>query len=102
MLEYNWKIDKVVVSPNDNGLENVIKSVYYSVDVTDSETQRTTTLSGSLALSDPDPMTFVEFNQLTNDLIKQWITNMVDMIELESQALIKLNAQQLSMMPLPN
>lgn len=66
MLTYTWKIDNVIVSPSENGLENVIKSVFYSVDVTDASIPKTVTLNGSLALAEPNPITFIEFNQLTS------------------------------------
>jgi ABC-type polar amino acid transport system ATPase subunit len=98
MLEYKWSIDNVVVA-NENGLNNVIKSVHYLVEATDSGSGKSTTLRGSLALSDVvDPNSFIAFDQLTRDTVLNWITTKVDMIELESQAMIQLNAQRASML----
>lgn len=96
MLEYKWSIDNVVVA-NENGSNNVIKSVHYLVEVSDSESGKSTTLRGSLALSDVvDPNSFIAFDQLTQDVVLNWITTKVDTIELESQATIQLNAQRSS------
>lgn len=92
MLTYEWKIDRLIVAESENGLSNVVKSVYYTINISDGS--NSTTISGSLALPDVvDQSTFVEFDQLNQDLVKNWVISKFDAAELEGIALEKLQSQ---------
>lgn len=94
MLTYEWTIDRLIVAESENGLSNVVKSVYYTISVSDGS--NSTTISGSLALPDVvDQSTFVEFDQLNQDLVKNWVISKFDAAELEGIALEKLQSQSL-------
>ena len=92
MLTYEWSIDRVIVAESENGLNNVVKSVYYAVEVSDGT--NSTMIKGSLALPDVvDQSTFVEFDQLNKDLVKNWVISKFDMTELENIATYQLQQQ---------
>ena len=104
MITYEWHVDNCVVAKSEFNCTDVVKSVEYTVIATDDITSLSVSLSGSLALSEvSDPAMFIEFKDLTESKVLGWVTTMVDMIELEGSARLKLDAlaQTLTVKQLP-
>lgn len=89
MILYTWKIQELTVAPNDSGLQDVVKSVRYSV--TASEDEFSTDIELSVALNPiADPNQFVAYVDLTEQTVLDWIQPMTDIIELEARAAMAL------------
>jgi len=89
MIVYTWKIKELTVAPNDLGLQDVVKSVRYSVTATEDGISTDIELSIALnAISDPDQ--FIAFADLTEQTVLGWVQPMTDMIELEARAMMYL------------
>lgn len=89
MITYTWKIQELTVAPNDSGLQDVVKSVRYSVTATEEDIS--TDIGLSVALNPiADPNQFVAYSDLTEQTVLDWIQPMTDMIELEARATLVL------------
>ena len=89
MITYTWKIQELTVATNDAGLQDVVKSVRYSV--TASEDEFSTDIELSVALNPiADPNQFVAYSDLTEQTVLGWIQPMTDMIQLEARAVQSL------------
>lgn len=89
MITYIWKINELTVVPSDLGLQDIVKSVRYSVTASEDGISTIIPLSVELnSVSDPDK--FIAYSDLTEDTVISWIQPMTDMLELESRAAIEL------------
>jgi len=97
MINYTWKIQELIVATNDSGLQDVVRSVSYSV--TAIEEGISTTIPLSLELNPiSDPNQFVAYGDLTEQTVLGWVQPMTDMIELEARA--QQNLQELRNPPI--
>lgn len=76
-ITYSWKV-KGVKGKNVNGMENVIVQTYWEKTGTD-ENGNTGTFSGATPFheSDVSPETFIEFENLTEETVLNWIKSVV-------------------------
>lgn len=85
MIDYVWKINQLVITE----LENVVKSVSYSV--TASENGLSTDIELSVELHPvTDPDKFIAYQDLSEAVVLAWVKSMTDMIQLEGQAQLSL------------
>lgn len=103
MISYTWKIKQLTVVPDYSGLQDVVKSVGYSV--TASEDDLSTDILLSVELNSvSDPSKFIAYEDLTEETIISWVQPMTDMVELEAratQALLGLRSPPTVTKPLP-
>jgi hypothetical protein len=89
MITYIWKINEMIVIPSYAGLQDIVKSVGYSVTALEDGYSTDITLSVELN-STVDPDKFIAYEDLTEETVISWVQPMTDMIQLESRAQIAL------------
>lgn len=70
-IKIEWQFPKVEVT-RIGGLDNVIRSVQFRI--IGRLGQRVAFREGSFILDDPNPDMFVQLNEITNDLMVQWVS----------------------------
>jgi hypothetical protein len=70
MISYSYKVDSVRTA-TVGGLQNVVKQVNYTATGTDSG--QSFSLPGKVVLDDPDPQSFISFQNLTEPQVIAWI-----------------------------
>ena len=68
------KILALDVSPSVDGLANVVIAVHWEVTANDGT--YTSTFGGSTSLGTPDANTFIPYDQLTPNVVNEWITDL--------------------------
>lgn len=76
MINYIWKVNRMVVK-NDSELSNVIINIYWEKIGVD-EDGDTGAFYGNMTLPAPDTTMFVEFNQLTENQVIEWVKSIMD------------------------
>ena len=74
MITYNWKIETLDCEVKEGELENVIKNVHWRY-IGISELGTSVDLYGVQLLSSPSVENFIPTNELTNEIVAQWLEN---------------------------
>jgi hypothetical protein len=72
-LEYKWTINNIKCYSNYNGLNNIVKNVGWSFSCTDTDTNKTATVSSYSEFSNPETENFIQYSDLTINNITSWI-----------------------------
>ena len=75
-IVYTWKIGQLEIVPSEDGLQNVVKNISWSLVATDGDCSVAT--EGQSDLAEPDKQSFVSFNDLTPSLVESWIESSMD------------------------
>lgn len=89
--EFAWKIRKMDVVPVVNSLTNIVKNIHwtYSTSVVINNVDYSTYYSDMTVLSPPET-NFITYEELTQDIIVSWLTNIIDMNNLNSIVIERL------------
>jgi hypothetical protein len=90
MSNLTFKIKNLEVLPWQNDMTNVIKTVHYSAILTDKE--HSAELIGSINLKTPEPYQFINYNDLSEELVISWIKPCLDLVSIENSLASKLNS----------
>ena len=71
MINYSWLITNVELQKQENILQNVVITINWTL--TASEGNYKTRESGTTNLQPPDPNNFIDYQNLTNDILVSWI-----------------------------
>jgi len=88
VYQYRWIIEKIEGYPNHNGLENVLGSVGWELEVRDTTDHsihyiRETT---KLDVSNVTAENFVDYLELDNDQVLQWVWDIINKENTEQRA----------------
>jgi hypothetical protein len=72
VITYTWEFGRFLAHPVLNELSNVVYNVEFILSATD-EDGHGAQYFGNVGLSEPDPLTFVPFNQLTQPAVEQMV-----------------------------
>lgn len=71
---YTWLFGPFEVSPSEGDLSNVVKTIRWRLTAeTDDEIPVFTKVSGNVEVDDVDADSFVEFADLTEEVVKSWV-----------------------------
>jgi hypothetical protein len=70
---YNINIVGLKTQIEDGDLQDVVKEIHYRHTVTSEDGETTTSISNSVLVDAPDSDNFVEFNDLTQAEVEEWI-----------------------------
>lgn len=100
-MTINWRIDQLECKVSENGLSNVVSNIECVLKVTDIINNKSYTSGqrfSSISLQSPNSETFVEYDNLTQEQVVEWITdylgesNLNDIIaDLSAQNSLKAN-----------
>jgi hypothetical protein len=96
ILTYTWEFGRFLAHPALNDLTNVVYNVEYILSVTDQDGHGSQYF-GNVGLGEPDPLTFIPFNQLTQPAVEQMVTSALgdDTVTEIKQILANQIAQQI-------
>jgi len=72
-LEYKWTINNIKCYSNYNVLNNIVKNVAWTFTCTDTDTNKTASVSSYSEFSSPETENFIQYNDLTINNITSWI-----------------------------
>jgi hypothetical protein len=96
VLTYTWEFGRFLAHPALNDLTNVVYNVEYILSATDQDGHGSQYF-GNVGLGEPDPLTFIPFNQLTQPAVEQMVTSALgdDAVAELKQILANQIAQQI-------
>jgi hypothetical protein len=80
MIEYKWTISALDCAVNEEGLENVVKTVHWRYRGTD-EDGNTAELYGAQPVPSPNPEEFSAYETLTQEVVEGWLESIMDVEE---------------------
>ncbi len=83
MNTYTWKVAAMEAAKNEEGLNDVVKTVHYTVDCTDGT--ESIGAYGSVAVPAPEVATFKPYNQLTETEVIEWAKSQLNVADVEEQ-----------------
>jgi hypothetical protein len=104
MIEYKWTISALDCAVNEEGLENVVKTVHWRYRGTD-EDDNTAELYGAQPVPSPNPEEFSAYETLTQEVVEGWLESSMDIEEKQTsiEEKIKLIKNPVSVtLPLPS
>jgi hypothetical protein len=72
-LEYKWTINNIKCYSNYNGLNNIVKNVAWTFTCTDTDTNKTASVSSNSEFSNPETENFIQYSDLTINNVISWI-----------------------------
>lgn len=70
-VTYTWTFSPLEVTLAEDGLTNVVKVVHWRLTGVDGE--QSETVYGSEAMDSPDPLSFVDYEDLTKATVQEWV-----------------------------
>jgi hypothetical protein len=83
-ITYTWNFDPLETKPSEDDLSDVVKTIHWQLHGYDDETGNTGRIIGAQSLSSPDSDEFVLFEDLTQDVVLQWILSTMIKEDLET------------------
>jgi hypothetical protein len=73
VITYTWEFGRFLAHPILNELSNVVYNVEFIISATDGDGHGAQVF-GNVGLSEPDPLTFIPFHQLTQPAVEEMVT----------------------------
>jgi len=90
-ITFTRAYSRATVIKTDDGLQDVITSVYCAVYATDDETGIRESMGSVINLNPPQPSRFIPFEQITAELLDSWIMPKNQYVEMESKLVNAVN-----------
>jgi hypothetical protein len=90
-ITFTRAYSKATVVKTDNGLQDVITSVYCAVYATEEETGIRESMGLIVDLNPPQPSQFIPFEQITVELLDSWVTPKDQYVQTESKLIDAIN-----------
>lgn len=87
---FSWSFPQLDVAPSEGSLNDVIKTIHWRYEASDGS--NTASAYGTVGLTDPDPEAFVPFEGLTEAKVIEWVSEALDVSELEANLQAQLDA----------
>lgn len=107
-ITYNWKILQMTTNPSLNGLQNVVTSVVWSAEAENTDDSNpellnvvTAALGGTVKFTNSNSTNFIEYQNLTEQDVLEWIWDKdvnKESVEIELMKKVTLNTEKI----LPN
>jgi hypothetical protein len=87
---YKWTIQALDCIVSKDGLSNVVETIHWIYSGT-SENDTTIDIYGEHQVGDPNPKEFTPYEDLTLELVSQWLESATDMEELQQNIENQIN-----------
>jgi hypothetical protein len=94
MFLYRWTIEKIEGFPEFNGMINVVGTVYWELEIRDTEDHSIHYIREVTQLGTPDAETFIDHLELDSETILGWVWVIVDKTLMEQRITNELNAMR--------
>jgi len=81
-MKYTWSFPQFIVNPTSGGLSNVVTAINWVCTGTDGLV--TSSSSGTVQLGSPNPAEFVPYNQITQEMAFNWVSQSISVSGVES------------------
>ena len=79
MIQYKWTIEKLITLSNQDGLENVVKCIAWKREAIKGDV--TESMTGTEVLNEVNRDTFINYNNLTYDIICSWLSGIEEAVD---------------------
>jgi len=90
MINYKWTISALDCAVNEEGLENVVKTIHWRYTGTDSD-GFTAGVYGAQAVPSPNPEEFQPYENITQEIVEGWLESTLDVSEKQTIITEKIN-----------
>jgi len=80
-ITYTWLISQLDCAPQENNLDDVVKTIHWRYQATDGT--HTTDCYGSIGVGEVDPDDFTPYADLTKDQVIAWLETQLDVDSLQ-------------------
>lgn len=80
---YQWTISALDCAVSKDGLTNVVETIHWRYRGTN-ENDTTAEIYGAQSVGDPNPESFTPFDELTKEIVEQWLEEIMDMEEIQA------------------
>lgn len=91
-ITYKWSLGPLECIPSENGLANVVKTVRWRYTGDDGNNHISSTC-GSVVLESPNPNTYIQYADLTQDVVVGWITPILNVESLSTMITLDIENQ---------
>ena len=88
-ITYTWTIESLETAPQENNLQDVVKTVHWRYQATDGTF--TVDRYGSEPMDNPVPENFVQFNNLTKNMVVSWLESKLNVEEMNTSFQNQIN-----------
>ena len=90
MNNITYKINKLEILPSYNQFVNVVKTVHFSISISDQG--YSTEIIDCINLSEPIPFQYISFDSLSQEIVEKWIKDRIDVQRIENVLKQKLES----------
>ena len=90
MINYKQTISALDCAVNEEGLENVVKTIHWRCRRTDSD-GFTTEVYGAQPVPSPNPQEFKPYENLTQEIVEGWLESTIDLSEKQTTITEKID-----------
>ena len=88
-MKFTWEFPQFIVSPQYDGLANVVTAINWVCTGTDGI--HTASTSGTASLGSPNPAEFVPYANITQQMAYAWVSQCISMPGVEAQIASQIN-----------
>lgn len=85
---FTWTFSSLDIAPSEDGLTDVIKTIHWRYKC--SEGEHFTEFYGSAIMESPDPLYYIEYNDITKDDLELWVEDKLNMQDMQTDILAAL------------
>lgn len=93
MIKFTWKISNLECVVSQNGLENIVDIIHWRYVATDTQNNISLDMYGAQKMSDPSSDNFIPYNDLTLDMVSEWLESMIDIQLMQEKLTNQINLQ---------
>lgn len=95
-ISYKWVISSMEEYPTSEGLSDVVFNVHYRRQASEVDGDKTyfAETYSVLSVSQPDPSTFVPYDQLTKEMVEGWLDAGLDVAAIDASLAIQIEDQK--------
>ena len=82
-MQFSWTFPQFIVNPFYDGLPNVVTAINWVCTGTDG--YATSSNSGTVNLGNPNPAAFVPYDQITQEMAFQWVSQYISTTGVQDQ-----------------
>jgi len=82
-IHYNWEIKGLECALDKNGLNKVVLSIHWRY-IGTNENGKSFELNGEQVVDEVNPINFIDYEDLTIEIVSSWLENLIDINELKS------------------
>jgi hypothetical protein len=99
MYSYRWSIERIDGYPELNNLKSVVSTVYWELEIRDNTDLSIHYIREGTQLSAPNPDTFVDHLELSNEDILEWVWQIIGKDTTEERIRTELDEMRQPSMP---